>query len=103
MEIGWNEGAWWERRYSPYSFLTSALDGGEWSASRPSRALPLGKDPGNHCTGVWVGPRASLDTEARGIIISPLPGIEPQSPGPSTMKLVSIFIFFLHRFQGHFS
>jgi hypothetical protein len=33
-------GKWGERRYSPYSFLTSALDGGEWSASRPGRALP---------------------------------------------------------------
>jgi hypothetical protein len=32
-----------ERRYSSYSFLTSALDGGEWSASRPGRALPPGK------------------------------------------------------------
>jgi hypothetical protein len=31
--------------YSSYSFLTSALDGGEWSASRPGRALPLGKGP----------------------------------------------------------
>jgi hypothetical protein len=29
-----------KRRYSSYSFTTSALDGGEWSASRPSRALP---------------------------------------------------------------
>jgi hypothetical protein len=28
-----------------YSFLTSALDGGEWSASRPSRSLPPGKGP----------------------------------------------------------
>jgi hypothetical protein len=25
--------------------LTSALHLGEWSASRPRRALPLGKDP----------------------------------------------------------
>jgi hypothetical protein len=33
------------RGYSSYSFLTSALDGGEWSASRPGRALPLGKGP----------------------------------------------------------
>jgi hypothetical protein len=33
------------RRYSSYSFLTSALDGGEWSASRPGRALPPGKGP----------------------------------------------------------
>jgi hypothetical protein len=38
-------GAWGERRYSSYSFSTSALDGGEWSASRPGRTLPLGKGP----------------------------------------------------------
>jgi hypothetical protein len=38
-------GAWDERRYSSYSFLTSALDGGEWSASRPGRAIPPGKGP----------------------------------------------------------
>jgi hypothetical protein len=30
-------GAWGERGYSSYSFTTSALDGGEWSASRPGR------------------------------------------------------------------
>jgi hypothetical protein len=29
--------------YSSYSFSTSALDGGEWSASRPGRTLSLGK------------------------------------------------------------
>jgi hypothetical protein len=38
-------GAWGERRYSFYSFFTSALDGGECSASRPGRALPPGKGP----------------------------------------------------------
>jgi hypothetical protein len=38
-------GAWGERRYSSYSFTTSVLDGGEWSASRPGRALPRRKDP----------------------------------------------------------
>jgi hypothetical protein len=37
----------------PWRHLTSALDGGEWSASLPSRALP----PGTHWTGGWVGPR----------------------------------------------
>jgi hypothetical protein len=37
--------AWGERRYSSYSLLTSAPDGGKWSASRPSRALPPGKGP----------------------------------------------------------
>jgi hypothetical protein len=34
-----------ESRYSSYSFTTSALDGGEWSASGPGRALPPGKGP----------------------------------------------------------
>jgi hypothetical protein len=38
-------GAKGERTYSSYSFLTSALDGVKWSASRPSRALPLEKGP----------------------------------------------------------
>jgi hypothetical protein len=39
---------WWRlggEEYSSYSFLTSALDGGEWSASRPGRALHPGKGP----------------------------------------------------------
>jgi hypothetical protein len=52
-----------ERKYSAYSFFTSALDGGEWSASRPGRALLPGKNPGTHWIGGWVGLRAGLDTE----------------------------------------
>jgi hypothetical protein len=40
-----HEDAWGERRYSSYSFSTSELDGGEWSASRPGRALSPGKGP----------------------------------------------------------
>jgi hypothetical protein len=35
-----HEGAWGERRYSSYSFSTSELDGGEWSASRPGERTP---------------------------------------------------------------
>jgi hypothetical protein len=75
-------GAWGERRYSSYSFSTSALDGGEWSASRLGRAFTPGeRTPGAHCTGGWVGLRAGLDTEAKGKILSLPPGIEPWSPG----------------------
>jgi hypothetical protein len=33
------------RMYTSYSFSTSALYEGEWSASRPGRALPPGKGP----------------------------------------------------------
>jgi hypothetical protein len=41
--------------------LTSALDGGEWSASRPGRFTPRERAPGTHWIGDWVGPRAGLD------------------------------------------
>jgi hypothetical protein len=75
-----HEDAWRERRYRSYSFLTTTLYGVEWSASRPSRALAPGKGPsGTHWTGGWVGLRAGLDTEVRGKILSPLPGIETRS------------------------
>jgi hypothetical protein len=47
----------------------------------PAALYPRGKDPDTHCTGGWVDPRAGLDTEVRGKILSPLPGIEPRSPG----------------------
>jgi hypothetical protein len=47
----------------------------------PAALYPRGKDPGTHCTGGWVGPRAGLDTDVRGKILSPLPEIEPRRPG----------------------
>jgi len=36
--------------------MTSALDGGGWSTSRPGRFYPRER-PGTHCTGgpVWIG------------------------------------------------
>jgi hypothetical protein len=65
-----------KRMYSSYSFTTSALDCGKWSASRPGRALPPGKWPHRtHWTGGWVGPRAVMDAEVKGKILLPLPGI----------------------------
>jgi hypothetical protein len=45
------------------------------------RFTPGERTPGTHCTGGWVDPRAGLDREATGKILSPLPGIEPRSPG----------------------
>jgi hypothetical protein len=43
------------------SFLTSALYGGERSASRPGRLISGERVPGTHSIGGWVGPRAGLD------------------------------------------
>jgi hypothetical protein len=54
-----------EWRYSSTNSLTSALDGGEWSASGPCRFTPRERAPDNHLTGVWVGHRAGLDVVAK--------------------------------------
>jgi hypothetical protein len=50
-----------EWRYSSTHSLTSALDGGEWSALRPSRFTTNERIPGTHWIGGWVDPRAILD------------------------------------------
>jgi hypothetical protein len=42
-------------------FLTSALAGGEWLASRLGRFTPWERAPGTHWIGGWVGPRAGVD------------------------------------------
>jgi hypothetical protein len=44
-----------------HTFLTSALVGAEWSASRTGRFTPEERAPVTHWRGGWVGPRASLD------------------------------------------
>jgi hypothetical protein len=50
-----------EWRYSSTHSLASALDGGEWPASRPGRFTPRETTPATHWIGGWVGPRAVLD------------------------------------------
>jgi hypothetical protein len=73
-----------ERRYSSYSYLTSALDGGKWSASRPGRALtPTERTPGTHWIGGWVGLRTSLDAGARRKILCPRRGSNLDHPARS--------------------
>jgi hypothetical protein len=57
-----HEGALREWRYSSTHSLTSTLDGGEWSASRPGRFAPRERAPDTHWIGGWVGPRAVLDS-----------------------------------------
>jgi hypothetical protein len=61
-------------------FLTSALVGGEWSASHPGRFTPGERDPGTHWIGGWVDPRAGLeDVEKRKFLT--IPGLELQPFG----------------------
>jgi hypothetical protein len=69
-----------ERRYSSTHSLTSALDGGEWSVSCPSRFTSRERDPGTHWIGGWVGPRAILDAVIKREIPSPSRESNPRTP-----------------------
>jgi hypothetical protein len=64
-----------ERMYSSHSFMTSALDEGEWSASRPGRALCPGKGPPYPLNRRLGGPQSR--SGHRGYRKNPLP-----VPGP---------------------
>ena len=55
------------------------LDGGQ---RRALAALPLGKIP-DHCTGGWVGIRASLDGHRKS---NPPPGFNPQKIQPIVIR-----------------
>jgi hypothetical protein len=57
-------------------FLTSALLGGEWSASRLCRCTPRERTPGIHWIVGWVGPRARLDDVEKKKFLT-LRGLEP--------------------------
>jgi hypothetical protein len=46
----------------------------------PTALYPRGKDPGIHCTGGWVGPKAGLDTEVGGKILCHCRGSNPDRP-----------------------
>jgi hypothetical protein len=64
--------------YSSYSFMTSALDGGEWSVSCPGCALPPGKEspvPTGQEAG-WASEKVwTQRLEEKSFL--PLPGIKP--------------------------
>jgi hypothetical protein len=51
--------------------LTSALDGGEWSASRPGHFTPKEGAPVTHWIGGWVGSKAVLEAVVKRKIPSP--------------------------------
>jgi hypothetical protein len=75
-----HKGVLGEWRYSYTHSLTSTLDGGEWSASRPGSFTPGKRAPGTPWIGGWVGLRAVLDAVAKRKIPSPRRDSNPRTP-----------------------
>jgi hypothetical protein len=66
-EVGLNPaGAKGERKYSSYSFLTSALNGVSGQYYAQAALYTRGR---THWNGGWVGLRVGLDTETKGKIL----------------------------------
>jgi hypothetical protein len=75
-----HEGVFGEWRYSSTHSLTSALDGCEWSSSRPGRFTSRERAPGTHWIGSWVDPRAVPDAVVKRNIPSPRRESNPRTP-----------------------
>jgi hypothetical protein len=71
---------YWGVEVQLHAFLTSALDEGEWSVSRPGRFTPRGRAPNTPWIGDCVGPRAVLGTVVKRNIPSPRRESKPRTP-----------------------
>jgi hypothetical protein len=60
-----------------HAFLTSTLDGGEWSASRRGRFTPQGKSPWCPLDGRLGGPQSLCGRGGEEKNSQPLPELEP--------------------------
>jgi hypothetical protein len=72
-------------------FLTWALVGDEWSASRPVHFTSRERAPGTHCIGGWVGPRTGLEDMEKRKFLS-LMGLELRCLGrpPCSLSLYQL-------------
>jgi hypothetical protein len=97
-----HEGVLEEWRYISTHSLTPALDGGEWSASRPGRFTPRERVLGTRWIGGWVGPRAFLDTVVKRKIPSPHRKSNPRTPivQPIAQRYTDWAITALKQFMG---
>jgi hypothetical protein len=71
---------YWGVEVQLHAFLAWALDGSEWSTSRPGRFTPRERAPGTHWIGGWVGPRGVLNAVVKRKIPSPRQESDARTP-----------------------
>jgi hypothetical protein len=101
------------RQYSSYSFLTSSLDGGEWSPSRPSRALlqakgppvPIGQEAGWAPEPVWtqtLHEKSSASVGDRTLVIQSVFSHKTDWATPAPMRHVTLENMCAQNWNMHF-
>jgi hypothetical protein len=83
-----------------HAFLTSALDGGEWSASLPGRFTPGERTLSTHRIGGWMGPRTGLDPVVKRKIPSPCRESNPDRPARSLVLYRLSYPAYCHRYYN---
>jgi hypothetical protein len=82
-----------------HAFLTSVLDGGEWSTSHTGHSTPRERSPGNRWIGGSVSCRAGLGRDGEEKDSHPLPGLEPPIIQPvaqrytTELKCVCMYVY----------
>jgi hypothetical protein len=88
--------AYWGWRYSSTHSLISAIDEGEWSASRPGHFTPRERAPGTPWIGDWVGRQSLSGRGGEEKNSQPLAVLEP----PITHPVVQCYTIELSRLLG---
>jgi len=80
-----------------HAFLTSALDRGEWSVSRPGHFSPVERASGTHWIGGWAGPRTGLYA----VVVGGGGGLcRKSTPGPAAHSISYLKTLFWIRFSS---
>jgi hypothetical protein len=80
-----HEGVWGSEGIAP-RILTTAINGGEWSASRPCRFYPQGKSPRYPLDRRLGGPQSRSGRGGEEKNSQPLPELEPSIIKPITQR-----------------
>lgn len=102
----------WENGFNAVSFLTSALDRGEWPASRFGQFIPCEPAPVTHWIGGRVGPRTDLGAVEKRRICCPYRESNIDHPAriatelcrllPNATKSLNIFFCLIHSLSPFF-
>jgi hypothetical protein len=81
------------------AFLNSALNGGQWSASRPRHFTSGVRASCTHWIWSWVGPRIDLDAVTKKLHLCPRRELNPCRPAPNLVSILTELLWLLPKYM----